>query len=529
MRSTVLLSKPAKTTSLFRYLAIVVLVCIVMPAIVSGWALIYANFKRTIELDSHSSANGFADVLEAGMSVPLWNLSPDLGHPIVENLFVDSSILSVVVTTDTGEKFMEFARSDKNSKAGSIEVAREVSYGGNVIGSVSLKYSLSKAHVQAVNEAKLLAVIIGLQLVISLAVISFLVYRRVLAPIRKLDAAAAGIAQGDLRTTIPYLSNDELGSLGMRLEKMRSVLEENFNELEVRVETRTAQVQSVNKTLQGTLDELEHARDNLFESEKLAALGALVAGVAHELNTPIGNGLTVISALCDKCEEFNKSLSHGLRRATLDKFNRDIKDGTKLVCRNLEKASELISSFKQVAVDRTSAHRRQFKLREFIDETLLTVSPMFKRTPFKVRIDMAGDITLDSYPGPLGQVITNLLSNAIIHGFDGCNDGLIIVSIEAVGDLVEVHVKDDGNGIAAEHQAKIFNPFFTTKLGEGGNGLGMHIVHNIVTGVLGGSIVLDSTLGQGTTFRLCLPIKAPEETGIDLPPMRLGEGKRLAG
>ena len=494
-----------RASSLYGYLAGVVLVCIAVPALVSGASLIYTNFKRTIDTDSRNAAEGYGDVLEAGLSIPLWNLSPDLGQPILENVFVDPSVIAVIVTSDNDRKFLEYQRNNRDSEDNALEVFREIEYDGKKIGEVRLIYSVAKAHEQASKEARLLAVIIVLQLVFSLAAVSYLLHRRVLSPLKKLDEAAAGIAQGDLTTTIPYLSNDELGSLAVRLERMRGVLEENFSELEGRVEERTAELQS-------TLNQLNKTKDNLIQSEKLAALGSLVAGVAHELNTPIGNGLTVATSLRDACEAFEQQTQDGLTRSALEKYKQDMADGTQLVCRNLEKASELVSSFKQVAVDQTSTQRRKFDLRAFLDETLLTVSPIFKRTPYLVRLDMDGDVEMDGYPGPFGQVITNLLNNAIIHAFDGLEEGSVVLNVSFDEHDVTVKVSDDGHGIAKENIAKIFDPFFTTKLGDGGNGLGMNIVHNIVTGVLGGQITLASELEQGTTVTVVLPLVAPSDS-----------------
>jgi signal transduction histidine kinase/ligand-binding sensor domain-containing protein len=261
--------------------------------------------------------------------------------------------------------------------------------------------------------------------------------------------------------------------------------------------------------------QLKQMESNLIQSEKLAALGALVAGVAHELNTPIGNGLTVATTLCDSCDLMKEQMKNGLTKSALEKFVQDMDEGTHLVNRNLERASELVSSFKQVAVDRTSAKRRKFSLQEILNEICLTVSPSFKRTPYVVEIRTHEDINLDSYPGPLGQVITNLLNNAVIHAFDGRDHGRVVVTTKNVLGGVNITVADDGVGITPENQQKIFDPFFTTKLGRGGNGLGMHIVHNIVTGVLGGTIQLHSQVGEGTSFTLFLPKAAPSIPAAD--------------
>jgi ligand-binding sensor domain-containing protein/signal transduction histidine kinase len=254
---------------------------------------------------------------------------------------------------------------------------------------------------------------------------------------------------------------------------------------------------------------LKHMETNLIQAEKLAALGALVAGVAHELNTPIGNGLTVASTLCESCADIKKAMKRGLTRSALDQFIADVDEGAQLVNRNLMRASELVSSFKQVAVDRTSAQRRKFLLQDMIQEICFTASPIFKFTPYILDVVVRDDVIMDSYPGPLGQVITNLLNNTVIHAFDGRDHGRVVVAAENVVNGVNISVTDDGVGISVENQAKIFDPFFTTKLGLGGNGLGMHIVHNIVTGVLGGTIHFTSTVGQGTCFIVSLPKVAP--------------------
>lgn len=496
--------------SLQKFLAVVVFLSIAVPALISGGFLILASYHRTMDQDSLATAESYADLLEAGMTIPLWNVSPDLGKPLIESVSVDSSVLSVIVYTERGDRFLEYVQDDSHQKPSeSKTLVRPIYYFGDKLGEVELTYSLAKAQELASKEAKLLLTIILIQLVFSLLTISFVLHRRVLSPLKKLGRAAKGIARGDLKTTIPTVKNDEFGDLSNQLEFMREVLEENFGQLEVRVSERTTELQAVNHAMRGTLDQLRQAQDSLIQSEKLAALGSLVAGVAHELNTPIGNGLTVITTLSEACRVMNIEVKEGLTKAALDKFVLDMEEGVQIISRNLEKSSELVSSFKQVAVDRTSAHRREFSLESILKETYLTVSPVFKRTAFVVDINIEDDVTLDSYPGPLGQVVTNLLNNTVIHAFAGLDHGRVVLTSRKLHNGVELIVEDDGLGIPLENQAKIFDPFFTTKLGAGGNGLGMHIVHNIVTGILGGKISLTSEPNKGTTFVLYLPLVAP--------------------
>ena len=285
--------------------------------------------------------------------------------------------------------------------------------------------------------------------------------------------------------------------------------------LEQRVQQRTAALQASNAELARAMDELKLAQDELVRAEKLAALGALVAGVAHELNTPIGNCLMVATTLADDTRHLASDFAAGgLRKSAFDSYVKDANQATELIVRNLAKASELVTSFKQVAVDRTSSRRREFRLAEVVNEILTTLRPGFKRLPITVQTDIAATISLDSYPGPLGQVLSNLIDNAIIHGLGGGRDGgrIDISAREAADGEIELRVADNGTGIPASDRSRVFDPFFTTRFGQGGSGLGLHIVHHLVTEVLGGRIDLKSGAetknGVGAEFVVRLPRSA---------------------
>ena len=281
--------------------------------------------------------------------------------------------------------------------------------------------------------------------------------------------------------------------------------------LEARVQQRTLKLEQANAELALTLEQLKRTQADLVRSEKLAALGALVAGVAHELNTPLGNSLMVATTLDDRLAELEARMAAGLRRSDLDHYVSDAKHAHQVVVRNLERAAELVRSFKQVAVDRTSSQRRSFKLMEIVNETVLTLSPVLKRSGHELAADVDAGLELDGYPGPLGQVLGNLIDNALTHAFDAGQAGHIdIRAWRLTPETVRIEVRDDGRGIAAEHLGRVFDPFFTTRMGQGGSGLGLHIVHNIVSDVLGGHISVDSPAGGGTVFRIDLPQHAPQ-------------------
>lgn len=496
--------------SLQQVLLIVVLFSIAFPALISGGILISENFKRTITYDSQVKAGSYIDLLQAGMRLPLWNISPSLGKPLLDAISVDKSVISIVVTTGDSA-FLQYGSSNAVTDEDSITMTREIMYEGDPLGDVTLVYSLKDAMKRAQDASRLLLTILTVQLVFSVALMGYFLRKRVTWPLLQLERSAAGIAEGDLETQIPKLGTDEFGVLSNQLERMRGALNRSIHELEERVRERTAELLDVNQELKGTLDKLRHAKDELVQQEKLAALGSLVAGIAHELNTPIGNGLTVATSMAESSEKMNETLSSGMTKAALERYLADMQEGMHLVCLSLEKASELVSSFKQVAVDRTSAQRRTFNLSSLLNETRVTMATLMKHMPYKLEITQAEDVSIEGYPGPLGQVITNLLNNALLHGFDDLDHGTVKIITHPIVDGVQIIVEDNGRGIEGANLSHIFDPFFTTKLGEGGNGLGLHIVHNIVTAVLGGTIEVTSIVGMGTRFIIKIPLVAPIE------------------
>ena len=278
-------------------------------------------------------------------------------------------------------------------------------------------------------------------------------------------------------------------------------------QLEKRVSERTTE-------LSRALETLKRAQDELVHSEKLASLGSLVAGVAHELNTPIGNALVSASTLVDMTRDFEEQYARGeLRRSVLETYLRHCNEGAMLTQRSLQRANELVHSFKQVAVDQSSERRRAFDLAAMLQEVVDTVRPNIKGKPWTIALDIAPGIAMESYPGPLGQVVINLVMNALLHAFEGRATGEVVLhALPAQNGLVTLVCSDNGNGIAPEHLPRIFDPFFTTKLGQGGSGLGLSIVHRLVTQVLQGDIVVESTAQLGTRFVLTLPLVVAELT-----------------
>ena len=284
-----------------------------------------------------------------------------------------------------------------------------------------------------------------------------------------------------------------------------------IEEVLARINTHLA-LRKANRELQDMIATLAKAREDLVRNEKLAGLGAMVAGIAHELNTPIGNSLMAASTFEIQTGEITHGLAENgrLKRAEIESHIENARLTGDIPSRNMNRAANIVTNFKEVAVDQTSSQRRSFLLAEVVAGNILTLQPTIKRTPFLIQQDIAESLMMDSYPGPLGQVVNNLINNAILHGYDGCSEGAITVSakLSSFG-WVTLTVEDQGVGIKPADLHRIFDPFFTTKLGIGGSGLGLNIVHNIVTEILGGTIEVSSEPGRGTRFTLKLPMLAP--------------------
>lgn len=297
-----------------------------------------------------------------------------------------------------------------------------------------------------------------------------------------------------------------------RQRQVEQEIRELNQQLEARVQARTERLEVANRDLSVALESVRTMQTELVRSEKLAALGSLVAGVAHELNTPIGNSVTVGSTLQHQVSDLAQAFDRdALRRSTLQTFLDNASRGTDILMRALTRASELVGSFKRVAVDQSSDQRRQFDVQTTLREVCLTLEPMYKNTTHQLALDLPNGVEMDSYPGALGQLITNFVSNALQHGFEGRSHGHMHLRATADGpDRVKLVFTDDGLGMSEDTRNRVFDPFFTTKLGQGGSGLGMNIVYNIVREVLGGSIEITSTPGAGTRITVELPRRAPQ-------------------
>jgi signal transduction histidine kinase len=340
--------------------------------------------------------------------------------------------------------------------------------------------------------------VIFLGIIITAGVV---IARSIRLPLQQIMTAMHAITSGDFRRQVQGTgARDEIGAMARAVEVFReNAIAKRKTEDELRTSKEKAE---------GALLELNAAQQNLIDAERLAALGGLVAGVAHEVNNPIGISLTVASSFSRRAELFDAALKSGapLRRSELEEFVRTSGDAARQLASNLHRAGELIQSFKQVAVDRSHAERRQFSLGEATDQIIASLRPVLKKSPVAISVDVPEGLIIDGYPGSYGQILTNLFLNATTHAFPDGRAGAISISAKPRGsEDVEIIFADNGAGMPPDVQRQAFDPFFTTRRNEGGTGLGLHIVYNLVTQQLGGRMMLESRPGQGTTFRIIMP------------------------
>ncbi|OQY54135.1 MAG: hypothetical protein DRR08_06790 [Candidatus Parabeggiatoa sp. nov. 2] len=343
--------------------------------------------------------------------------------------------------------------------------------------------------------------------------VTLLIRRHVGNPLADLASGMRAVADGNYGQRVEGFKGEfailsqAFNEMTAQVSEQQKALHDLNNQLEQRVKRRTAQLEAANGELREALDTLQHTQKQLVESEKMVALGGLVAGIAHEINTPIGVGVTAASALDERVKSFTQLFENSqLKKSDLKKFIGTVAETSNIILPNLQRAADLIRSFKQIAVDQTSEQPRQFNVCTYLNEILLSLKPALKKTKHTVEIKCSQQVELYSYPGHFAQIITNLLTNSLTHAYDEEQTGLMVLEVSSQQGWLHFHYSDDGKGIPEADLPKIFEPFFTTTRGQGGSGLGLSMIYNIITQNMGGQIHCESTLGKGTSFYFNIPL-----------------------
>lgn len=408
-----------------------------------------------------------------------------------------------------------------------IDVASPISFNGQQIGWA--RVGIDRGEIT--NNLKLVTrdgILYTLLAIIVGVVFAYLMGRGVTHGIRSLVGSTSQVDQGEREVAFILNRQDELGVLSLYLDKTVKTLAENEErlklnqvQLETQVKQRTSELEHANKDLtthserikqekdklSQAYEQLQQLQKQLIESEKLSALGSLVAGIAHEVNTPLGVGYTGISVLQDHITKLNKHLRD--ETLTVDEINDFLAESNEiieLISKNMQRASQLIKSFKQIAVVQTSEAHYEFLLKDIMDDCILSLNNKLKQKNIIVEVDIEAEMSFESEPGLFAQLINNLVINSIVHGFDEVMSGGIWIHASIVNEVLSIDYRDDGKGMTSEQVKKIYEPFYTTKLGSGGSGLGMHVVYNIITQRFKGLIDCTSEIGEGVSYQIRIPV-----------------------
>ncbi|WP_199610812.1 ATP-binding protein [Flocculibacter collagenilyticus] len=297
----------------------------------------------------------------------------------------------------------------------------------------------------------------------------------------------------------------------MDLQQQKFELEKNQKDLHSEIDLRSKRENELTDKqaeLEKTVEDLKRAQDRLVQSEKMAALGGLVAGITHDVNTPVGIGVTATSYLDERLQVIDREFKDKkLTAVQMEAFIDDAKQSVQLLSTNLQRASELIASFKQIAVDQTSEAVRMINMKQYVEEIIRSLRPKLKKTKHHITLNCPEKLQLSLPAGAISQIFTNLILNSLIHGFEGKEEGRIEIEIAEINEHIEIKYTDDGNGLNPKQLSKLFDPFFTTKREQGGSGLGTHIIYNLVRQSLNGEITAESEPKKGLTYHIIIPKK----------------------
>ncbi|NEX63985.1 sensor histidine kinase [Noviherbaspirillum galbum] len=502
-------------------------VIIVTTVLAISGASSYYGLRYDLERRHDELRSGLLTRLQSSAPLALWDFDTDKINGLLDGEMLPSEVLAICVFDTSGNLFAGKMRADDGGvttaaltklPAGETVDApllfqRRDTNGASSnqikVGRVSIVFSraaIARTLQEAVARKALEILVLDVLLVVALS----LGLRMVFAPLRQLKSGLFTLASDSSHDVdeLPEDRQDEIGDLVRAFNRILRRLKEIINQ--TRKAEESARLASAETAK--AYDDLRMAQASLLEAERLASLGGLVAGVAHEINTPVGITLTSASVLREATGAIQERMREGgMKKSDLAGYVETADESTRLILANAERAAQLIQSFKQIAVDQTNEARRSFTLHAYLNEVTTSLNPRIKKSRVRVLVDCPEDIAIDSYPGALAQIVTNLIMNALVHAFGPEQPGTITIRARQSAGQVELLFADDGKGIAPENISKIFEPFFTTQRGHGGTGLGLNIVYNLVAKQFGGTVKVDSRLGHGTRFTISFPATAPQE------------------
>lgn len=474
-------------------------------------AFIVYSFHNKFQLAADTHHREFSFLIEklaSQLQEPVWTISDNLIRSLIDsNLAVEDLLCIYLVSTENIHPPFSGGDCLQNASPDNITIMKPVTYSNRDVHHHIADLSIT---FQPLSFAKSLDGLLRSSLDIAITVISIMIIGTfttlfafritILTPLSHFAQSIRNFEKTGKHTAIQWQSDDELGQV------ITAYNNSIVRQLESEQRENTAQQKAEEALLN-----LKKTQQELIHSEKLAAIGSMVAGVAHEVNTPIGNSVIVSTTLADHVTKIRENLESGqIKKSDLIKFINEVDEASLLLSNNLLKTAELISHFKQVTADQTSSRRRRFSLDSVVTDILFTMAPKLKHLPHQVINAVQEGIEMDSYPGPLGQIITNAINNSLLHGFEADVEGVITIRTDTLDDQhVDIIIQDNGQGMSPEYLSQAMQPFFTTKMSTGGTGLGLSLVKSITEEQLGGHVTLESAINEGFAIRLSLPLQAP--------------------
>lgn len=485
-------------------IAVILMVLLVCVVSLVTYYLKYQTTIKNLQRDSVFIKERIANAIIE----PVWIFSFSLVDTILRTEIVDPRIQYIILWDDLGNVFWGLERQadgtikqfnvkslDRPVSKGDKTLFAELKKEGYRLGIMEIAFNY-KIVFEKLREDMVLTFmgIVGITL-IELIVLLFYLRRMVIKPLLYISTVVENFKEKDFTVRIADTIEtraDEIGVLSRAFNEMADLIQQYSSELESIVQQRTSR---------------------LIEAEKLAVLGSLVAGVAHEINTPVGVSLTAATHLSERLTAIQKlSNDSKLTRSDFERFLTDTSETIGILITNLHRASDFVQSFKQIAVDQNKADYRTINVREYCGEIIFSLRPKLKKTPHTINLDIPADLFWTGYPGMLSQIITNLIINALIHAYPDGQAGEISIKAYIQNEKLVVQFSDDGCGIPEQDLKKIFEPFYTTKRDSGGSGLGLYIINNIVSRLSGSISVLSKEM-SGTTFTIELPLVVTELVG----------------
>ncbi|WP_286234936.1 ATP-binding protein [Thalassotalea sediminis] len=480
---------------------------------------LYSAYQKDIVRLNQQMDNIESSYLQS-ISTSLWDFNEPLVQQQIQGIVNLPNVKFVEITTGFGKIYKN---GDENVEAMKV-VEYPIFYGENDLGVIKISSDYEDIYQNIREQAGFIVTSESIKTFIVAFCIMFIVHWVITRHIYQITSYSQQINSETLDTPLTLQNRsentDELDDLADAINKMRIALKNDIvkleeaenaliklnGELEIKVYDRTSKLAASNQQLQQSLDDLTLAKDQLVQSEKMASLGQLVAGVAHEVNTPLGICVTSISALKEKVIELNSAVENeNLTKSQLTNTLSLLVEYQEIIERSLNKSVELIRGFKSVAVEQHTDPELEINLAQHVHDVVNTVKTLFKRKHYTINLSVDEHLKLVTYPSAWNQILTNFLTNSHVHGFEDRDKGEISIEFVEKNGFLTLLYSDDGKGLSADIRKRIFDPFVTTKRGQGGSGLGMNIVYNLVTAKLGGTIkCLDTE--KGCSFQVKVPI-----------------------